>query len=464
MSLLEKVREERAKINAPAEALIAAAEGENRDLTTDEWEIITAAKTGGAVLDERIADLELIESRKAKPVIGGAVIRREERTYTRAKNVAGETSFFADAFQAQIGDFNARQRLERHLNEVRVENEFIPRETRAVATSGFAGLVVPQYLVDAAAVVLRNGRPTANICRHLPLPSQGMTLYIPRGTTGASAASQATENNAASNTDEVWANLSIPVVTIAGQQQMSRQSLERGMPGLDELIYLDLAGAYHAELDRQVLNGSGSSNQMTGIINTGSIGAATAFAAVPAAANFSLKVAGQVAGVSGAGAQVSPGYIVMAPRRWGWLNGLVDSSNRPIVIPTAQGPYNAILLNATGSSADGGEGSQVSTTLARVVGTLQGLPVIVDPNMPTNIGTNTEDIVLVGDFNQALLYEEGDGMPRMLRFEQTLGNQLTTTLAVYGYAAFSAGRYPTAFGKVGGVDSTATFGLVAPSF
>ena len=106
----------------------------------------------------------------------------------------------------------------------------------------------------------------------------------------------------------------------------------------------------------------------------------------------------------------------------------------------------------------------MSTTLARVVGTLQGLPVIVDPNMPTNIGTNTEDIVLVGDFNQALLYEEGDGMPRMLRFEQTLGNQLTTTLAVYGYAAFSAGRYPTAFGKVGGVDSTATFGLVAPSF
>ena len=465
MTILEKVREERAKINAPAEAVIAAAEAEERSLSDDEWAVITAAKAAGAPLDERIADLETIEARKARPAVGGAVVRREERTYSKHKNVAGETSFFADAFNAQLGDFTARQRLERHLNEVRVENEFVSqRETRAVATSGFAGLVVPQYLVDAAALALRNGRPTANICRKLQLPPQGMSLIIPRGTTAATAASQATENSAASNTDEVWTNLTVSVVTIAGQQQVSRQSLERGTPGLDELIYLDLAGAYHAQLDTQVLNGSGSSGQMLGIIQTGSIGAATAFGAAPTAANFSLKVAGQVANVSGAGAQVSPGYIIMAPRRWGWLNGLVDTSNRPIVVPNAQGPYNAVILNATGASSDGGEGSQVSTTLARVVGTLQGLPVIVDPNMPTNVGTNTEDIVVVGDFNQALLWEEGDGMPRMLRFEQTLGNQLTTALVVYGYAAFSAGRYPTAFGKVGGLDSTATFGLVAPSF
>lgn len=37
-------------------------------------------------------------------------------------------------------------------------------------------------------------------------------------------------------------------------------------------------------------------------------------------------------------------------------------------------------------------------------------------------------------------------------------------LVIYGYAAFTAGQYPGAFGKVGGRDSTAGNGLVNPTF
>lgn len=469
MSLIDLVREERAKIVAPADEVIAKAEAEKRDLTAAEFDTIKKVADAAKPLDERIAELSDFAARSAAAAAAmpniPARVKHEERTYNQRKSQTGESSFFADSYAAQAGDVQARARLERHANEVRVERE--ATELRAVATSGFASAVVPQYLTELAAVVLRNGRPTANVCRRLPLPAQGMTLNIPRGTTGASVTSQATENSAASSTDEVWTNLSVPVVTVAGQQDVSRQSLERGFPGLDELIYLDLAGAYHAQIDAQVLNGSGSSGQMLGIINTGSIGAATAFGAAPSATNFQLKVAGQIASVNAAGAQVQPNYIIISPRRWGWLNSLVDSSNRPLVVPSNQGPFNvAALLEAIGSSSAAGEGSQVSTSVARVVGTLQGMPVIVDPNMPTAVGTNNEDIVVVGDFNQAILWEEGDGMPRLLRFEQTTGGSLTTKLVTYGYAAFTAGRYPTAFGKVGGLDTggAGAYGLVAPSF
>jgi hypothetical protein len=97
--------------------------------------------------------------------------------------------------------------------------------------------MVPQYLVDQAALVARAGRPFANTCMGLQLPDQGMSLIIPRGTTGAATAIQATENSSVQNTDEVWANLTVPVATIAGQQDVSRQSLERGTPGIDQLIY-----------------------------------------------------------------------------------------------------------------------------------------------------------------------------------------------------------------------------------
>jgi hypothetical protein len=55
-------------------------------------------------------------------------------------------------------------------------------------------------------------------------------------------------------------------------------------------------------------------------------------------------------------------------------------------------------------------------------------------------------------------------MPAQLRFEQTLGQNLTTKLVAYGYAAFTAGRYPQAVSRVGGADTAAGNGLVAPTF
>lgn len=391
-----------------------------------------------------------------------ARVSSEPRTYTEIKSKRGEASFFSDSYRAEFRqDFKARERLERHMVEVEREGEM---SERAVATGGAAGLVVPQYLVDLNAPVLRSGRPFANICNGHELPSEGMSLIIPRGTTGASAASQATENAAVSNTDEVWANLTVPVVTIAGQQQLSRQLLERGTPGIDAIVYGDLARAYHAELDRQALAGSGASNQMLGVQNTSGIGAATAFGAAPTVTNFNLKLAGQQFSVAAAGAGIMARAIVMHPRRWSWLLGQVDSTGRPVVSATAVGNFNALSI-ITEPGAYSGDKGGVDPMQSFFVGMhSSGLPVLTDLNVPANVGTNVEDLVFVVDNHEMHLWEDGDGNPRELRFEQTLGSALTTTLVIYGYAGFTAGRYPLAAGKIGGLDTVATQGLVAPSF
>lgn len=428
------------------------------------------------VLSERIAELEGEKVRDeaaarlvrdgVKPAYDGvARVGQEPRTYTRATaNGRDAVSFFSDAHNSLEGDFDARSRIERHGREVKVEREGSPdREKRAVSTSGFAGLIVPQYLVDAAALALRNGRPVANTCTNLPLPDQGMSFLVPRGTTGAATAIQASENASAQSTDEVWANLTVNVATIAGQQDVSRQSLERGTPGLDELIYLDLAGAYMANLDTQVITGTGASGQLLGILNTAGINAATAFGVVPSPTSFTLKLAGQVQAIGASGSILQPKVIAMHPRRWGWIQSLVDTAGRPLAVASAVSPWNAMGL----ISAPGGQSNDGSPTTSDVqfVGVLaNGLPVVTDANIPTNVGTNVEDIVLVYDNRQLYLWEQNGGMPQQLRFEQTLGNQLTVKIVVYSYAAFAAGRYPTAVGKIGGLDSTATFGLVAPTF
>lgn len=464
-SVLDLTREERDILIAPANAIVDKATAEERGITDTELAEIRAAKEASAALDDRINELTDLARRNnvasaAIAGIGGAKVRKEERTYTAEKAAKGEVSFFRDAFFAREGDFQAQARINRHANEVTTEGEAI--EQRATTTGSFAGLVVPQYLVDMAAEALRNGRPFANSCTKLPLPEQGTSFLVPRGTTGATTAVQATENATMNITDEVWANVTVPVATVAGQQQVSRQSLERGTPGLDALIYLDLAGAYHANVDTQLWQGTGSSGQVLGVQLTSGIGAATAFGAAPTATLFTSKLAGQIAGIAGAGAQISPKVIFMHPRRWGWLNTLMDSQGRPIVQPVANGVFNVLGVNMNPGAY--GVDSATATSGHNVVGTLQGLPVVTDANMPAAVGTNVEDLVFVCDTRQMLLWEQGDGMPQMLRFEQTLGNQLTVLLAAYGYIAFTAGRYPQAAGKIGGLDATATWGLVAPTY
>jgi HK97 family phage major capsid protein len=384
----------------------------------------------------------------------------EARTYRADLDRRGEVSFFVDAFRAQAGNMQARARLERHAEEVRVEGE--GQSTRAVSTGSFAGLIVPQYLIDLAAQVLRTGRVVANTVANQPLPDQGMTFTIPRGTTGATVASQAIENSALVNTDEVWNDLLIPVATIGGQQDVSRQSLERGMAGIDQLVYSDLARAYHAELDRQVIAGSGASGQMLGMLNTAGIATATPFGAVVTAARLNRKLAGAVSAIGSAGIGIEPQLFAMHHRRWGALTAETDDSGRPLM-GLGAGSTNALAVNQTPGQWSAGNNPD-DPRQARTVGSMQGLPVVTDANLPTNVGTNLEDVVLAYDPRVPILWEEGDGMPRQLRFDQTVGQNLTIKLVIYGYAAFTAGRYPQAVARIGGADTAAGNGLIAPTF
>jgi HK97 family phage major capsid protein len=456
--------------------------------TTVTTEAVDGALAARKAVDDRIdaarAEVTSLEDEKkrddeldalARQTRGGAPkppaydkvhrIGNEPRTYSMHKDRTGEASWFSDMYlRREQNDPGAGERLLRHGREVEVDSRSNPDMlTRAVTTSGFAGLVTPQWLLDLAAEPLRTGRPAANVCQGLPLPAEGMTLNIPRGTTGATAAAQATENTSVSSTDEVWADLQIPVRTVAGQQDVSRQSLERGMPGLDALVYLDLAGAYHAEIDRQVVTGSGASGEMLGIRLTAGINTATAFGAGVTAPTFVSKTAGQITAVASSGTKVQPNVWLAHPRRWGWLTSLSDTQGRPLVIPGVGGPMNVPAL-VTYPGGYSGDGDQTSTTTLSSVGSLHGLPLFTDANIPTNLGTPSEDVAFALDRRHMLLWEDGDGQPRQLRFEQTLGNQLTVKLVIYGYAAFTAGRYPTAVGRVGGADTVAAQGLVAPTF
>lgn len=450
---------ERAALIAPlaaTESLSVEAQERFEKLTADK----RAADAEVTVLEGKVAEFRADADADAKATRDAAdvkdtgisaravTITSEARTYNPGNRF--ERSFFGDMWAAQNGDYTARERIERHSTESVVEGEL---SKRAGTTGGFVGLVPPVYLPNEYALLARAGRPTADIVTHLPLPNEGMSIIIPRGTTGVTAAIQSTENSAVSNTDQVNANVTVPVVTIAGQQDVSRQALERGT-GVDAIIFADLYGAYNVALDSQILIGTGAGGQMLGITTTVGVNQASAFSAAATPTTLYTKSAGQLSAIQ-TSRFMAPDIAIVHPRRWNWLLSQVDSSGRPLVVPNLNGPFNSLAIADT----------PVDTGTTAPAGWIFGIPVIVDASVPTNLGTGSlEDVVIFARRADLYLWENGGGAPFQLRFEQTAGGSLTTKLVAYNYAAFTAGRYPTAVGLVGGNAGTSGFGLTTPVF
>lgn len=448
MSFAKQLREKRDARVAESQSIIATAEADKRELTTEEDTRIGAILDEVRSLDAQITNAEEVEKRAAeaaearKPieneVRGGAFVKTEARTY---RPDSGH-DFIADAFRAQVrNDFEARERIARHQQEEAVER-------RAVGTSAFAGLVVPQYLVDLVAPYARAGRPflDAATVGH-GLPGEGMNIYISRITTGSSTAVQSSENSSVSETNMDDTLLTVPVITVAGQQTVSRQSLERGT-NIEQIVTGDLVRAWHTSLDAQAIYGSGSSGQAKGIYTTldGGSNEITYTDASPTVAELYPKLADAIQRVQTNTFQ-QPTHWVMAPRRLAWFLAALDSQNRPLVVPTANGPMNA---SGVGNGAFQYANSGYS---------LMGLPIITDGNVQTTLGSGTnEDVIYCVNGMESHLWEAA-GSPLMLNFEQPNAASLGVLIVVYGYAAYTAERY----GAVGHSMITGT-GLAAPSF
>lgn len=448
MSYLDKVVERRDAVKAEMDAVLEAVAAENRtDLTAEETAKVDALVAESRSLDEKIekltaqaaADAKAAEARSAvaeiaTPKVGGFKVTKEARTYA----AESDASFFKDAYNAQFkSDYAAQERLARHQREESIER-------RDVGTAQFDGLVIPQYLVDLAAPLARAGRPFADfVTNKMTLPPSGMTLNISRMTTGSSTAVQVTQNDAVSETDVDDTLLTINVRTIAGQQDISRQAIERGT-GIDAFVAADLIKSWHTTLDAQLLNGSGSAGQIQGLRNAGG-NAITFTSTAPTVALLYPKLADAIQQIQ-TNAFVNPTHFVMHPRRLAFLLAAVDSTNRPLVVPAANGPTNAAGVGA-GAAAYGNSGYQ-----------MMGLPIVTDANIGTTYGTTTnQDEIYVVTAGESHLWEQ-PGSPFTLRYDATGAGNLTIKTVVYGYAAYTAGRYPTAASIISGT------GLSAPTF
>jgi HK97 family phage major capsid protein len=446
MPLSDSLRSRRAELLEEMDHLLERAKARGGFTKTDQrrFEELEAEVKQLEERIEEVAERERREARvaelRARVLAGAPSVGRDSIVGPYRPDGPG---FFRDLIAARRGDLGAAERL--HEHQVRVTRALIDRgemQVRDISRTDGAGgeFVPPLWLMDEYAALARASRVTADLVRRLPLPEGTDSISVPRVTGGASVAAQA-DNQAVSETDMTTGSVTAPVTTIAGQQDASLQLVEQSPAGMDRIIFADLLAAYAAELDRQVITGNGTAPNHRGILNVSGINAVTYTDTSPTVGELYPKLADAISRI--ATNRYAPAEaIVMHPRRWAWITAALDSQGRPLVTPSA-GAASAPVAVSTAPTAEG------------AVGTMHGLRVYLDANIPTNLGAGTnEDVIIVLRASDLLLFESA---LRIRVLQEVLSGTLAVRFQLYAYSAFMAGRYPAAISTVGGT------GLVVPA-
>jgi hypothetical protein len=368
-------------------------------------------------------------------------VGREARTYSRETDPYGRM-FLGDVInQFLSNDVRAADRLGRHIREEQVERAsetWVSRTSAGVGTGAFSGLTVPQYLLDMVAPAVANMRPFADKANKHPLPAQGMSVNISRITTASTAALQAAELNAVSFTDMDDTLLTIPILTAAGQQLVSRQAIERGA-GVEDVVLQDLMKRYNTVVDNTVINGA-----TTGL-NTIANNTAFTSASPTGPLLYPLIVGAVSQSATATRGYAKPDFALMHPRRWYWLQSQMVST-WPMFGQQMPDARLSGVNNDQAYNAGGWDGKLPC-----------GVNVCIDANCSTDVMADASnwDAVYVGSTEEVHLWEDS-GAPVFIRAEQPSVASLGVNLVVYGYFAYTMQRYSLAYQRVTGT------GLLAP--
>ena len=343
-------------------------------------------------------------------------------------------------------------------------------ETRAInRTDGTGGYFVPPlWLVDQYIPYLRAGRVLANLCHSIPLPGGTDSINIPRIVTGTATGPQTADGGNVPGRDIADNFVNALVRTVAGQEDVSIQLLDQSPIAFDSVITQDLMQDHAQQVDGQVALGSGSSGQMTGMYSHGTItgGSTEGIIVNTVTGTTTAQWVGVNSFYQGMGALMSQvarnryrpvQAVVTNPAVWYAMATAPDGNNRPLVVPSIQGPFNAAADFETDAMAEG------------PVGSIFGRPWYTDNNIPLTFGGattvplmsttsaghvaptdgtgsgNTFTPAIAGVFDDLLLFE-GEIRTRVL--QEILSGTLQVRFQIFNYLAFIPNRYQDANSRV----------------
>lgn len=473
---LARVLERQSAITAEIRRMNDTVEAEGRnELTEDEETRLAELRQERATLDVRQEQLEEEETRRRAAAQaderlgndtdgagrGAATIGAEPQTYGRGSRF----SYFIDLGRAELqNDPAARQRLERHGEEMRVEvrEREKTRESRAVRglkaideraffetrvnpnrTDGQGGYFVPPlWLVDQYIGALRNGRPYANLVTNLELPQGTDSINIPKVTQGAAVGMQA-DGGAVTTQDMTDSFVNAGVKTVAGNSDFAMQLLDQSPVGWDEICIQDLLDDYAQKLDSFCFQGTGVGNTFKGLDFVAGTNTVTYTDGTPTGPELWPFLMQGLSQLGRNRKRLDGVAIFMQGTRWFWLASQLDAQNRPLVTPYPSGAFNPLAIGTDMENIQG------------PVANIGGFDTFLDLNITQvdGVGANQDRIYVVRPKDQYLW----EGTMRTRIMTEVLSGTLQVRAQVYNYAAFMPDRYPSAISIIQGT------GLVTPA-
>lgn len=371
---------------------------------------------------------------------------REPLTYERD----APHSFFRDMVRAtpRFQDTDAQARLDRHKVEMDVELRANP--TTALSRGG--EFAPPKWLIDHFAVAPAGGRVLADLIDNagnlFVLPPGVSSINIPRISSGLSDNVQTQQGGAESEVDPTTANAqgSGQVVTIAGGANVAQQWFDLvPAPGADMVIARELNSSYNANLEVQMLTGTGLNGQLLGLANV--TGANTVSGSAGSTIATLWPLIGQTMAAVGNTRQQPGIHMLVAPRRWAWIASSVDSSNRPINSPGSGTPTPPAYPLMGGEPVHS----------VKAAGPINNLPVWQSAGCLVSKGTavnsNTDVIYIVRPMDMEL-YESA---PRLIIAANPLSGTLQVRISLHRYVAFTPDRFPNGIGILSAIPAPANF-------
>jgi HK97 family phage major capsid protein/HK97 family phage prohead protease len=395
---------------------------------------------GGRSLDE--ARAAVLDKLGAKPIETVAPVEM-------AAQERGSYSITAGIRAMLTGDWSSREaglvrELSREVEKSGVAKTtersfFVPfaalNQRATYVTSGATtggNLVATDLLADDFIEFLRNNALMLQLGVRT-MPGLVGNVAIPRRSGGASTYYLSTQTTAITQSESTFDQVTMSPKNLAALSKYSRQTLLQGTPGIEELVRRDLTDGINLAIDLGILNGSGSSGQPTGIMQTSGIGS------VAMGTNGGAITVEKVVDLEAAVMQA---------------NGVVNAAN---VAYLTNYKVSAALKKLRAGGSTTGDGPFLVNDQLNAIGrgptpaNLNGYPLALTNQVPSNLTKGTSSGVcsalVMGDFSQAMVGFWGNGLEITVGEDQDdFSKALTSVRGIVTYDV--AVRDPKSFAAI----------------
>lgn len=358
---------------------------------------------GGRSLDEaRAAVLEKIGAKPVETVAPVEMASQERASYSLTAGIRAMLTGDWSSREAGLVRELSSEVEKSGISKTTERSFFVPfsalNQRATYVTSGAStggNLVATDLLADDFIEFLRNNALMLQLGVRT-MPGLVGNVAIPRRSGVASTYYLSTQTTAITQSESTFDQVTMSPKNLAALSKYSRQTLLQGTPGIEELVRRDLTDGINLAIDLGILNGSGSSGQPTGIMQTSGIGS------VAMGTNGGAITVEKVVDLESAVMQA---------------NGVVNAAN---VAYLTNYKVSAALKKLRAGGSTTGDGPFLVNDQLNAIGrgptpaNLNGYPLALTNQVPSTLTKGSSSGVcsalVMGDFSQAMVGFWGNGL------------------------------------------------------